>query len=112
MSQRLPPSERTSAAPVSSAESDEQLGEDRVDPAPAEGRAGELGHLARNRVDAAEQRAQLVHEAVLRVRWIAHGAPPSKAGSSSMPARSFARQRIRVGPIDPIGIPSAALIVS
>jgi len=88
----------------------EELGEVSVETAQAERGLREVGHVTRNRIGAPEHGTQLPEQLVVGVGG--HAAPPCRAGSTPTNERSFSRQRIRVGPMAPIGMPSAAPIVS
>lgn len=88
----------------------QELGEVSVETAQAERGLREVGHVTRNRIGAPEHGTQLPEQLVVGLGG--HAAPPCKAGSTPTNEWSFSRQRIRVGPMAPIGMPSAAPIVS
>ena len=79
----------------------EQLGELGVDAPPAKCRLRVRGHLVGHGVDRAREPAELEQQVVV----LAHQTPIS---AISVMVRSFSRHRMRVGPIEPTGMPSAA----
>ena len=84
----------------------DELGELGVDPEQSEQRPPRLGHVGRHRVALTGHDPQLCQQPVVlgvhdELLWTVSPACPVRS-------RSFFRQRMRVGPMAPTGIPSAS----